>query len=140
MRLTLQEFIEAAHCRKPALNAARSETATVQAGSECSHVTAIDNRPGREARAVAVRRQRLQVARVCGHGMRRAAPLGREVAAETLDPRDRVRGHPGSPPRVAHAPGSGPSESAMRSAIRPRNSVLIPGWKRSRSVLPSAST
>ena len=87
-----------------------------------------------ERLGVAVLDERRKVARVVRIGMRREAPLSAKITAER---RDATRAR-----RASCQPTGLEAWSARRrsdSAMRARNSVLMPGWKRSRSVLPSAS-
>src|SRR5688572_25209333 len=81
--------------------------------------------------------------------MRRKTPLLGEVLQVAADPApvQGVTPHDGNRRPLsegdwdaAHEKSYGrPSASVMSSPMRFRNSVLMPGWKRSRSALPSAS-
>src|SRR5687768_4705619 len=98
----------------------------MRARREHAHVLRIEVLPA-EIAALGVVRERAQIARVVGRGVRRQAPLLREVREIGVDL--------GAIDAASHRYGRDKA-SVMRSPMRFRNSVLMPGWKRSRSALP----
>src|SRR3984957_18731591 len=89
-------------------------------------VLGIEGAPLLQPAPITVLHERSEVASIVGVGMRGEPALGIHVTPEARHPFERRR-------------FQWLSESAISSPIRARNSVLMPGWKRSRSVLPMAS-
>src|ERR1700683_2604775 len=137
--LAQQERIEAAHRRETALDAARGETGCVRMCGEHSQVLLIEPAPFLDAAAIAELHQCGKIARVARIGVRGQAPLAAHVAPEASHPLKRCGSHRPPDPRAQRA-GVLASESPINSAMRARNSVLMPGWNLSRSALPSASS
>lgn len=98
---------------------------------------AVEARPGIECVAFGVPAQSVEIATV-GRGRERTqAPLRDEMRAEAFDP-GLERGVQRRLPRRMRVQRV--SAYAINSPMRKRNSVLMPGWKRSASLAPIASS
>src|SRR5690606_19255526 len=121
---------------KPARDAAGAESAAKAGGGEGPYVPVVHALPARDAGALAVVDEGVEVAAIVQAGVRREAPFVFQVIDEAVDP-------------VTHRAERGPaacrgghqkrlSASATSSPSRARKSKLIAGWKRCASLLPMA--
>src|SRR3982074_2455324 len=120
--LAQQKFVEAAHRGQAALDAAGRKAGGVRMRGEGAHVLRVERAPVAHTRAIAELHQRRKIARVARIGVRGQAALGAHVTPESGYPLERRRSHEPIRQRFALL-----SESAINSAMRARNSVLMAG-------------
>ncbi len=120
--LAQQKFVEAAHRGQAALDAARRKACGVRMRGEGAHVLRVERAPVAKTRAITELHQRRKIARVARIGVRGQAALGAHVTAESAYPLERRRSHGRFRQRFVLL-----TESAINSAMRARNSVLMAG-------------